>query len=74
MEQAEEILIAAHLQEDAELRRHWEEHRKYEEALAVFNQRLHLTPEEEVSKKTLQKRKLLGKEKLLSLLEKYRTA
>ncbi|MBU1151053.1 MAG: DUF465 domain-containing protein [Proteobacteria bacterium] len=74
MEKREEALIAHHIHEDGELRRYVEEHRQYEETLAEFNTRIHLTSEEEVRKKILQKKKLLGKEMIYAILEKYRQA
>jgi uncharacterized protein YdcH (DUF465 family) len=74
MEKSEEALIARHIHEDGELRRYVEEHRQYEETLAEFNTRIHLTSEEEVRKKILQKKKLLGKEMIYAILEKYRQA
>jgi len=74
MEKSEEALIACHIHEDGELRRYVEEHRQYEEMLAEFNARIHLTSEEEVRKKILQKKKLLGKEMIYAILEKYRQA
>ena len=74
MEKREEALIARHIHEDGDLRRYVEEHREYEVALAEFNTRIHLTSEEEVRKKILQKKKLLGKEMIYAILEKYRRA
>jgi uncharacterized protein YdcH (DUF465 family) len=72
MEKSDELLIEKHIGNDAELRRYVEEHRQYEDELEVFNRRIHLTAEEEVRRKVLQKMKLLGKEKIYSILEKYR--
>ncbi|MBN1662270.1 MAG: DUF465 domain-containing protein [Deltaproteobacteria bacterium] len=72
MEEAEESLIQQHIQQDEELKRYWEDHRKLEAELEDFNKRIYLTPEEEMEKKNLQKKKLLGKEKIYKILEKYR--
>jgi uncharacterized protein YdcH (DUF465 family) len=74
MEKNDEILIERHIGDDEELRRYVEEHRQYEDELEVFNSRVHLTVEEEVRRKVLQKMKLLGKERIYSILEKYRRA
>jgi len=72
MEKSDEILIERHVGNDEELKRYVEEHRKYEDELEALNSCVHLTTEEEVRKKVLQKKKLLGKETIISILEKYR--
>ncbi|MBN2514681.1 MAG: DUF465 domain-containing protein [Deltaproteobacteria bacterium] len=72
MERSEENLIAKHINHDDELRKYVKEHRQYEETIEKFNQRVYLTPQEEVEKKKLQKMKLHGKEKIYTLLSKYR--
>jgi hypothetical protein len=74
VEKSEENLIAEHINHDDELRKYVEEHRQYEEIIEKFNQRVYLTPQEEVEKKKLQKMKLLGKEKIYTILSKYREA
>jgi hypothetical protein len=74
MEKSEEILIERHIHEDKELQRYVGEHRQLKVDLEEFKNRLHLTPEEEVEKKVLQKKKLLGKERIFAILEKYRRA
>ena len=73
MEEADEILICKHIDRDEELKRYVEDHRMLEADLERYNSRIYLTPEEEVEKKTLQKKKLLGKEKIYRILAKYRT-
>jgi uncharacterized protein len=72
MEETEEKLIQRYIAQDEELRRYVEDHKKLEADLEDFNRRIYLTSEEEVQKKTLQKKKLLGKEKIYKILEKYR--
>ena len=72
MEEAEEILIRRYIDQDEELRRYVEDHKKLETDLEAYNRRIYLTPEEELQKKNLQKRKLLGKEKIFQILAKYR--
>jgi hypothetical protein len=74
MEKSDEILIERHIRDDEELRRYVEEHRQFEDDLEAFNSCIHLTPEEEVRRKVLQKKKLLGKERIFSILERYRRA
>ena len=72
MEKSEENLIAKHIKHDDELRKYVEEHRQYEKTIEEYNQRVYLTSEEEMEKKRLQKMKLLGKEKIYTILSKYR--
>lgn len=72
MEKNEEDLIARHIDQDEELKAFVEAHRKFEELLDDLNSKVYLTPEEEVEKKNLQKKKLMGKEKIYELLSKYR--
>lgn len=74
MEKWEESLIEQHIGEDEELRKYVEEHRRYKADLEKYNLLNHLTPEEEIQKKVLQKKKLQGKERIFVILEKYRTA
>ena len=71
MEKAELLLIEKYIHQDEELKQHVEEHKRLEGALEEFNRRRYLTPEEQVERKNLQKRKLREKEKILRILEKY---
>ncbi len=72
MEKAESLLIEKHIHRDEELKRHVENHRRLETALAEFNRRRYLSPEEQIEKKNIQKRKLREKEQILRILENYR--
>lgn len=72
MEEAEEILIRKHIDHDEELKKYVEDHERLEADLEAYNKRIYLTPEEQLAKKQLQKRKLLGKEKIYQILAKYR--
>ncbi len=72
MEKFEEILIEKHIAEDKELRKYVDEHRQFEADLENLNRLNHLTPEEEIVRKVLQKKKLLGMEKIFTILERYR--
>jgi uncharacterized protein YdcH (DUF465 family) len=74
MEKAEEDLIARYIDQDEDLKKFVEDHRKLEAILEDFNKRLHLTPEEEMEKKEIQKTKLRGKDKIFKILSKYREA
>jgi hypothetical protein len=71
MEEHEERLIAQYIGLDEELRRYVEEHRRLKRDVEMFNGRIHLTSEEEVRKKLLQKQKLIAKEAIIGLLRKY---
>ena len=72
MEKKDEELIQSLLEREPELRRYYEEHVDLERRLAVYQQKLHLTTEEEVEKKRLQKLKLAGKDKIMEILARHR--
>ena len=72
MEKWDEDLIARLLPRDEELRKYVEEHRRYEDKLEQFNQRAYLTTAEEMEKKRIQKLKLAGRDKIETILAKYR--
>jgi len=72
MEKKDEELIGTLLEREPELRRYYEEHVDLEQRLEVFQQKLYLTPEEELEKKRLEKLKLAGKDKIMEILSRYR--
>jgi len=72
METREEQVIASLLDRDAELKKYYEEHQELERKLAEFQHKHHLSPDEELEKKRLQKLKLVGKDKIMEILEKHR--
>jgi hypothetical protein len=72
MEQREEELIVSLLDKDPELRKYYEEHQELEKQLVPYQHKTHLSALEEVEKKRLQKLKLLGKDKIMAILGKYR--
>jgi len=72
MEKRDEELIAKYLDQDDELRKHVEAHRRFEHLLEDFNRRVYLTPEEEMEKKRIQKMKLQGRDRIDRILSKYR--
>jgi len=72
MEKEDELLISKYIKSDDELRKYVEDHKRLESELELFNRRVYLTPEEEMEKKKLQKRKLLGKDRIHEILSKYR--
>ena len=74
MEVREEEYIASLLDKDPELKKYYEEHQELERKLAEFQHKHHLSPDEEVEKKRLQKLKLLGKDKIMEILGRHRQA
>jgi uncharacterized protein YdcH (DUF465 family) len=72
MEVREEQVIASLLDKDPELKKYYEEHQELEKKLAEFQHKNHLSPDEEVEKKKLQKLKLVGKDKIMEILGRHR--
>ena len=72
MEKKDEELIRTLLEREPELRRYYEEHVDLERQLGSFQEKLYLTPEEEVEKKRLQKLKLAGKDRIMEILSRHR--
>jgi uncharacterized protein len=72
MEGREEQAIVSLLDKDPELRKHYEEHQEFEKKLSVYQHKHHLSAEEEVEMKRIQKLKLVGKDKMMEILEKHR--
>jgi len=52
------------LKEDGEFRKLYEDHLKYEKQLKQLDKIRHLTPEQEMQRKTIQKLKLSGKDQM----------
>jgi uncharacterized protein len=72
MEHREEQAIVSLLDKDQELKRFYDEHQELEKQLAVFQHKHHLSPEEEIEMKRIQKLKLVGKDKMMEILGKHR--
>jgi hypothetical protein len=72
MEKNDTLLIEKHIKEDEELRKYVEEHMLFEKQLEELNKKTHLTPAEEVEEKRIKKLKLAGRDKIETLLRKYR--
>ncbi len=72
MEHREEQAIVSLLDKDQELKRFYDEHQELEKQLAVFQRKHHLSPEEEIEMKRIQKLKLVGKDKIMEILGKHR--
>jgi len=72
MEEREERMIASVLDKDPELRKYYKEHLEYEKRLAGLSDRGYLSPKDEMEKKRIQKLKLVGKDKIMQILGKYK--
>jgi len=72
MEKHIEELIQQLIATDEELRGYYEEHLDLERQLATYHRKLHLSAEQEIEKKQIQKRKLAGKDRMMVILEKHR--
>ena len=57
------------LQENDDFRRLYEEHLKYERQLEELDKVRYLTPEQEMQRKTIQKLKLSGKDRMARMME-----
>lgn len=64
-------LIERVKRENAEFGQLLAEHQEYEAQLETFNGLRYLTSEQEMVRKQLQKRKLLGKDRMLAILSQY---
>ena len=54
-----------------ELAELWSEHMEFERKLADLDGRPHLTPDEQSERKSLQKRKLAGKDQIAAILAQH---
>lgn len=72
MEKSDLELIEEWKQSDPELNRLWTEHREFEEQLERFNSRVYLSTAEQVERKTIQKKKLKGRDRIERILIKLR--
>lgn len=71
MEQREEELIRRLISSDEELKALYAEHEEFKLRLESFRDRLHLTSEEELEKKRLQKLKLASKDRIMEILRRH---
>lgn len=72
MEQRDLKLIEKYVAKDAVLQNLYQEHIKFERQLEKYNNKPYLTPAEEVERKNLQKRKLIGRDRIEQILSEYR--
>lgn len=74
MEDKDQVLIDKHIGHDEELKRHVLEHQRFEQQLDELAAKHFLTADEELQQKTLKKLKLAGRDRIESILKKYREA
>lgn len=72
MEKHDLELIEKYVGQDALLRELYKEHLDLEKKLESFNERSYLTPKDELERARLKKIKLKGRDKIESILNKYR--
>lgn len=72
MEPRELEIIDKYSDKDVELKSLWEEHLLYEKQLEKFEKKPYLTPSEEKVVRDIKKKKLAGKTKLQSILDRYK--
>ena len=72
MEKHDEELIHSLIEKDPELKQHYDEHVQFERELSRFDGKPHLSAEEEVERKRLQKLKLAGKDRIMEILFRHR--
>lgn len=68
----EQKIIEVLLKENEEFRQLREEHQNLENKLEEIDKKLHLTAEEEIERKKVQKHKLMGKDRMAELIREYR--
>jgi uncharacterized protein len=73
MEKRDQELIQKYIAVDPELKRCMDEHEEFERKLEAWNRRVYLPPEEEMERKKIQKLKLAGRDRIESILAKYRS-
>ena len=72
MEERDEKLIAHLIQSDETLKEYVQQHRDYEKQLEEFNKRIHLTTDESMERKRIQKLKLANRDRKERILVEHR--
>ena len=72
MEQKDQALIQKLCEENPRFRLLYEEHVLFEKQLRALDDRVYLTPEEEMDRRRMQKLKLAGKDEMENILREYR--
>ena len=71
MERRDEELIQRLIDHDDEMRVLYAEHQELKHQLEAFRDKIHLSTEEELEKKRIQKQKLASKDKLMEILHRH---
>lgn len=74
MEDSDRDLIKSFIERDRQLKRLYQQHLSMEDRLAELRGRLFLTDREELETKDLKRRKLRGRDQMMALLRKVRSA
>ena len=74
MEERDEKLIAHLIQSNETLKEYVQQHRDYEKQLEEFNKRIHLTTDESMERKRIQKLKLANRDRIERILVEHRAA
>ena len=74
MEERDERLIDQLIKENETLKEYVVQHREYERQLEEFNKRIHLTTDESMQRKKIQKLKLANRDKIERILVEHRAA
>ena len=72
MEERDERLIVRLIKDSTTLREYMGQHQEYEKQLEEYNKRIHLTTEESLERKRIQKLKLASRDKIESILAEHR--
>lgn len=72
MDQPRDPIVTALLAENEAFRREKESHQRYEKLLEELARRPHLTPDEEMERKKIQKLKLAAKDRMERMIVAYR--
>ena len=72
MELHEEALIRSLMESDTELRHYYDEHVGLKRQSEELKLKPHLTEEEEIELKRIQKQKLAGKDRIMEILSRHR--
>ena len=70
----EQEIIESLKQDNEEFKRLYEEHHNLDILLAEIDKKVYLTPEEEIERKQLQKKKLSKKDKMADMVRDYKKA
>lgn len=69
---SDSALIEVLINEDTELRETVEQHKVLDSQILTLDRRRFLTPQEQLERKQLQKMKLIRKDRIVTILSKYR--